>query len=456
MIEPQNIDPAKVFDFYPNALPRYTSYPTAPQFKSGVGSSVLETTLENLTEEEPVSIYLHIPFCDRLCWFCGCHTKHTNKYEPIKNYIDSLCDEINLLGRKLNKKVTVSHLHFGGGSPSLIQSKEMRLIKQSLERYFAFDEETEISVEIDPSDATDDFYKAIEALGVTRASIGVQDFDPEVQRLINRTQSFELTEIVVKELRAIGIKSINIDALYGLPKQTNERVESTVQQCISLKPDRMAMFGYAHVPWFKPHQIMIKEEDLPGQNERFEQMENASRLLVQSGYNSIGIDHFALPNDSLSVAQKKGTLRRNFQGYTTDSAEVMLGLGASSIGRSPSGFMQNTVATNLYQKRVAAGVLASDKGYKLQPVDLYRGALIERLMCYFHVDFASLPFASDERVSESVQLANKFSAADPFQLVKVSGTSLYIPPQAKPFARIVASQFDQYLKRSTVRFSKVV
>lgn len=456
MIKAHNIDPEKVLEFYPRALPRYTSYPTAPQFKSGVGESVLETALSKLTENKPVSIYLHIPFCDRLCWFCGCHTKHTNKYEPIKRYIDSLCEEINLIGRRINGPVKVSHLHFGGGSPSLIRSKEMRLLKQTLKRYFTFDDETEISVEIDPSDANDDFYKSIEALGATRASIGVQDFDPEVQRLINRTQSFEITEIVVKELRAIGVKSVNIDALYGLPKQTNERVEHTVQRCISLKPDRMAMFGYAHVPWFKPHQIMIKERDLPGQIERFEQMQNASRLLNQSGYTSIGIDHFALPDDSLSIAQKNGVLRRNFQGYTTDSADIMLGLGASSIGRSPNGFMQNTVATNLYEKRIAAGVLASDKGYELRTIDLYYGSLIERLMCDFKVDIASLPFAASEFVSRSIETANNFIASDPFQLVEINGTHLRIPEYARPFTRIVASQFDQYLKQATVRFSKVV
>lgn len=450
------LNPAKVFAFYPDALPRYTSYPTAPQFKTEVGKSVMQSTLNNLSAAKPVSLYLHVPFCDRLCWFCGCHTKHTNKYEPIKSYIDSLCGEIDIIGRQIKEPLKISHLHFGGGSPSLIRTKEMRQVRQTLNRYFIFEQDTEISVEIDPSDATEDFYTAIDALGVTRASIGVQDFDPEVQRLINRTQSFELTQIVVKNLRALGIKSINIDALYGLPKQTNERVENTVRQCIALKPDRMAMFGYAHVPWFKTHQKMINETDLPNQSERFEQMQIASGLLVDSGYNTIGIDHFALPEDSLSLAQGQGKLKRNFQGYTTDNADVMLGFGASSIGKSLDGFTQNIVATNLYQKRIDAGLLPADKGYRIQPEDVYYGALIERLMCDFRVDFAQLPFATDARITDAMRKAGKFAATDPFQLVKFNNTQIHVPEEARPFTRIVASQFDQYLKRVGVQYSKVV
>ncbi len=450
------IDYKAVLEHYHRPVPRYTSYPTAPQFTPGVGAELFDKSLGNLNPSEPVSAYIHIPFCDRLCWFCACHTKHTLKYEPIAAYMETLAEEFRLFSERMTFRPRLGQLHLGGGSPSLLRAGELALLRQVLERAFEFDGDTEISVEIDPCDVDPGTIEGLIELGLTRASIGVQDFHPEVQAAINRPQGFEITRDVVGGLRDAGIKSINIDALYGLPLQSMDRLVQTIEQCISLKPDRMALFGYAHVPWLKKHQKLIRTDDLAGPYERFEHAKTAAGLLVSTGYQAIGIDHFALPQDTLAIAARTGTMHRNFQGYTTDSHETMIGFGASSIGRFADAYVQNTVPTNKYQSDVNSGILPKDNGLKLTAEDRLRGHIIERLMCDFSIDFGSLGDHVANQVESCFAQAQTFVAEDLFELCSLDGTILTVQPQARSFARIVAAQFDAYYQPERFRYSKAV
>ena len=312
-----------------------------------------------------------------------------------------------------------------------------------------------MSVEIDPSDVSDDMLEGIKEFGVTRASIGVQDFHPDVQKAINRPQSFELTRDVVASLRALGIRSINIDSLYGLPRQSFGRLMDTISKCISLKPDRMALFGYAHVPWVKKHQNMIAQDDLPDSNTRFEHALAASQMLMGAGYDAIGIDHFAKPDDSLAIAARTGRIHRNFQGYTTDECHTLIALGGSSIGRTKNGFYQNLVATSSYQDKIENDEFAAAKGLFLSPDDKVRAQIIERIMCDFKIDLSQLNLDANS-VEFYRQIAEDFVTDDPFNLAKLEGEVFEILPEGRAFTRIIASQFDSYLNQASFKYSKAV
>ena len=461
MPPPPIIDYKSVLAAHKASVPRYTSYPTAPQFQAGAGPALMDQMLREQSSDEPVSVYIHIPFCDRLCWFCGCHTRHTLKYAPIKKYLASLHQEIRLLSDRLPCLPRLKSLHLGGGSPSLLKQQDMADLRAALAATFQLEPDTEISIEIDPSDANTELYDGLLALGVTRASIGVQDFHPDVQKAINRPQSFEQTQQVVQRLRKIGINSINVDALYGLPLQSTDRLRDTLAQCVALEADRMALFGYAHIPWFKKHQRLINEADLPDTMMRFEQADMAAHFLQNAGYHAIGIDHFAKPHDALSIAAQNGKLHRNFQGYTTDNCKTLFGLGASSIGRFSGGYVQNQVATGQYQESVANGQLPTAKGVKLSIDDKIRAHLIERLMCDFRICFSTLEQHYSEQIdSKSLQNyrreAIQTAAQDQFGLCRYSQDAFIIPPEARTFARIVASSFDAYYQRETAQYSKAV
>ncbi|MFK8036499.1 MAG: oxygen-independent coproporphyrinogen III oxidase [Hyphomicrobiales bacterium] len=450
------IDQHAVLAAFPASVPRYTSYPTAPKFQKGSGPDLATSLIAGLNEQEPVSIYIHIPFCDRLCWFCGCHTKHTLKYAPVRVYIDHLLQEIAMFGAKTSVKPRLKSIHLGGGSPSLLQSEDMARIRNALTANFLFDQNVEISVEIDPSDVTQDMYDGLGVLGVTRASIGVQDFHPDVQKAINRPQTFEQTAGVVSRLREMGVTSINVDALYGLPLQTTDRLQDTLRQCLELTPDRLALFGYAHIPWFKKHQKMIRDSDLPSTFERFNHANMSSQMLQNAGYQAIGIDHFAKPDDSLSVAANSGRLHRNFQGYTTDSCPILIGFGASSIGRFVDGYIQNTVATGEYQDCIKAGKLPTDKGIWLSSDDKIRAHIIERLMCDFRVCLVSVEQQFGEKVRPLQELAEYLAKTALKNLCLFENDVLSISPEATPFTRIIASHFDAYYEFGQLQYSKAV
>src|SRR5688500_13431183 len=374
---------------YSGAVPRYTSYPTAPHFRAA-GADTAAAWLASLPAAAELSLYLHIPFCRSLCWFCGCHTKITRRDAPIARYLATLFDEIALVAAKLGAPRRVAHIHLGGGSPSLSQPDDLRRLAETLHRRFSIARNAEFAIEIDPRTIDDARAAALAEIGVNRVSLGVQDFDPAVQRAINREQTFELTARVVGALRGHGIQRLNLDLMYGLPLQTLGGLARTIEQAVGLAPDRLALFGYAHVPWLKKHQNLIAAAELPGAWERWCQAQAASRQLAAAGYVPIGLDHFARPEDPLARAAADGTLRRNFQGYTADPAGALLGLGASAIGSLPAGYLQNHADLKAYDAAVAAGRLPTARGLAVTSDDRLRGAVIERLMCNLGADIGAV------------------------------------------------------------------
>ncbi|UXS96340.1 oxygen-independent coproporphyrinogen III oxidase [Agrobacterium tumefaciens] len=441
---------------YSGAVPRYTSYPTAPHFHEGIDNGTYRRWLGELGHRNRISLYLHIPYCDRLCWFCACHTKHTLKYEPIAVYLEALKREIAAVSSLVSPDAVVSAVHFGGGSPTMLRPEDMVGLMDCLRRHFTFGLAPEISVEMDPNDLDESRYDALAVIGMTRASLGVQDFDDKVQKTINRIQTFEQTESVVDAVRARGVHSVNCDILYGLPFQTCETLQQTVDQIISLDPDRIALFGYAHVPWMKKHQSLIPEQALPDIAERYRQMTMAAEMLSKAGYRAIGIDHFAKPADTLSRAVETGELRRNFQGYTTDTADALIGLGASAIGRLPQGYVQNMVATGEYQRMVGEGDFAVLKGIELSEDDHLRSYVIERLMCDFSLDLGDLKRRFG-KASHSVSMeAQLFAGGDRDGVVRMDGDVFAVTEAGKPFVRHIAATFDAYLGSGRGRHSVAV
>lgn len=441
---------------YAIAVPRYTSYPTAPHFHDGISNATYASWLSEIEPDASLSLYFHIPYCDRLCWFCGCHTKHTLRYEPIASYLKALFAEISWVGKQLNGRGTVKAVHLGGGSPTMLTPADMLALKAHLANYFSFHADAEISIEIDPNDLDEPRYDAMAAFGLTRASIGVQDFNPTVQKAINRIQTFEQTKAVVDAVRQRGVRSVNVDVLYGLPHQTLETIEQTIAQVHALDPDRTALFGYAHVPWLKKHQQMIDESVLPDNFARYEQAMLAADRLIETGMCAIGFDHFAKPGDTLALAQRESRLRRNFQGYTTDDADVLIGFGASAIGKLPQGYIQNITATGEYQKHVLAEGSAVARGYALDDDDLLRSAVIEALMCSFSFSHQDIANRFGETASSIFEEASDIARTDTDGLVFNDAAAFGLTERGKPFVRVIASKFDSYLGKGSARHSVAV
>ena len=444
------VDPVALFSA---PVPRYTSYPTAPHFHEGIDASTYRRWLAALDPQARLSVYVHIPYCDRLCWFCACHTKQTLRYDPVAKYLTALHREIELVAEAAGKRLTLGELHLGGGSPSMLKSADLAALGDRLREHFTFADDARISVEIDPNDVGTDTIDGLVALGMNRASIGVQDFDERVQAAINRPQSFADTRRVVEALRAAGIHSLNIDALYGLPHQTMDSLERTIRQVISLAPDRIALFGYAHVPWMKTHQRMIDEASLPDAAARHAQARLAARLLEDTGYQPIGIDHFAMPGDSLALAASAGRLRRNFQGYTDDPCKALIGLGASAIGGLPQGHVQNIVATGNYMAAVERGQLPVAKGIEFTVDDKVRGRVIEWLMCDFGFSPSRLQAEFGAAAGPAIAEAEAHARNDAYGLFTRAGDRFVIAEEGRPFARTIASWFDAYLGRGKARHS---
>ncbi len=428
-------------------VPRYTSYPTAPHFHEGVGGETYGGWLGELPEGVELSVYAHIPFCDTLCWFCGCNTKIVQRYEPVAVYLPKLLREIALVSERLPARRACSHLHWGGGSPTLLTAEHMRDLGAALRTAFPLTDDAEFAVEIDPRDLRDDQVAAMAEIGVTRASLGVQDIDPQVQRAINRVQPLDCTRDAIARLRTAGVRALNVDLVYGLPYQDTARLLRSVEAMIALQPARFALFGYAHVPQMKKHMRLIPEEALPGASERFEMAEAAAERLVAAGYLRIGLDHFALPDDAMARCQTEGRLRRNFQGYTADRAEALIGLGASAIGQLPQGLVQNATPLHVYGEAVDADGLATAKGVALSAEDKRRAALIERLMCDLVVQ---LP---DDLAKA---LAPELAEMEADGLVAMAGQEVAVTELGRPFVRCVAALFDAYLNPAQDRHSVAV
>ena len=440
---------------YAQPVPRYTSYPTAPHFHGGIDGMCYARWLGETDPHKPVSLYLHVPFCDQLCWFCGCHTKQVRRYDPVADYLDALGAEIALAARTLPGRRHVSAVHFGGGSPTVIEPDDIDSLRAKLDDAFDLDPDCEISVEIDPRNVDHDKLEAWHRFGITRASLGVQDFDPDVQRAINRRQSFEQTQAVVGALRNAGIGSINLDILYGLPLQTTETLRRTIDLAVSMRPNRIALFGYAHVPWVKKHQSLIDQDTLPGPAERFDMASDGAAQLAEAGYIALGIDHFADQDDNLAAAASDGRMRRNFQGYTTDDAETLIGFGASSIGRLPQGYVQNSVSAADYIRKVRAGELPTMRGFALSLSDRIIGRLIESLMCDFSFSISDLKRAFGAEVDSLLVEAAGIAALEG-AIVSFDGDTFFVKPEGQPFVRTIASRFDRYLTRDKARHSAAV
>ncbi|MEY3961153.1 MAG: oxygen-independent coproporphyrinogen oxidase [Pseudomonadota bacterium] len=424
-------------------VPRYTSYPTAPHFAGGVGPGNFVNWIEGIAEGSEISLYLHVPFCRRLCWFCACRTQGTSSDAPVLAYAKVLKAEIALLKRHLPRGVRLSRLHWGGGTPTLLAPDSMRELAAAVFDAVPMAEGAEFSVEIDPNEIDAARLDALAAAGMNRASIGVQDFDPEIQKTIGREQSYELTKQVADMIRNRGIASLNADILYGLPFQTRARISDSVQKLLTLNPDRVALYGYAHVPWMSRRQQMIPSDAMPTPQERLALFETARQLFTWDGYDEIGIDHFARPTDSMAKAARAGTLRRNFQGYTDDTAPVLVGLGASSISRFPQGFAQNVSGTADYTRAIRDGGFSTHRGHVFTGEDVMRARIIEALMCDFRVSRAEILAGFDvtpERLDALLR-----SAAEGFaSMVKLDAEGLTILPEGKPLTRMIARAFDAY------------
>jgi oxygen-independent coproporphyrinogen-3 oxidase len=441
---------------YEGRAPRYTSYPTAVQFTPAVDAHLYRGWLAELPSDEPVSLYVHLPFCARLCWYCGCNTRAVNRHDPIAEYVKLLTAEIDLLAGARPGRLPVRALHLGGGTPNMTDAADLDRMFGALREAFDFASDAEVAAELDPAVLTRDWVRAAAGHGLSRASVGVQNLSPEVQQAVNRVERFEEIEQAVDWLREAGVGSINFDLMYGLPRQTVGNTLSTMEGVLRLRPDRIALFGYAHVPWMKAHQKLIDEGQLPGPAARLDQSEAAADLLAAEGYVRIGLDHFALPSDELAVALTQGRLHRNFQGYTTDAASTLLGLGASAIGSLPQGFVQNVTPELGWREAVTRGELPVARGVAITADDRFRGDIIERLMCDFAVD---LDAACARHGRPATELHAALGRLEPFfddGLVALDGGRLRVLGEGRLVIRSVCAAFDAYFAPEAGRHSKAI
>lgn len=424
-------------------VPRYTSYPTAPHFNNGVSAARFASWIGSIKPGAEISLYVHVPFCRRLCWFCACRTQGTQSESPVRAYIEVLKQELALLARALPEGVRLARLHWGGGTPTLLSAEMISDLAEAVFAVTPMAKGGEFSVEIDPNEIDDARLDALAAAGMNRASIGVQDFDPQIQETIGRIQPFDLTRDAVDMIRARGITSLNADILFGLPHQNRMRMTESVQKLLSLSPDRVALYGYAHVPWMARRQNMIPTDSLPSPQTRLQLFETAQRLFQWDGYREIGIDHFATPHDGLAVAARTGRLRRNFQGYTDDRADVLIGLGASSISRFPQGYAQNAPSTSAYTKAIRDGQFSTARGHVFSGEDLLRGRMIEALMCDFEIATDDIRAQFDITQDALERMYREASVAFP-DMLDVTPSGLRVRPEGKPLTRMVARHFDAY------------
>ena len=425
-------------------VPRYTSFPTAAEFGPGVGATDLAQALAASSGD--VSLYAHIPFCEKICWYCGCNTSAANKAQRLSSYLDALHREIAITGVRLGRDVSVRRVAFGGGSPNAISPTDFVRLIDAITLHMPLDY-PEWSIELDPRTLSAEWGQVLGWVGVHYASLGVQTFDPALQAAIGRVQPDADIVRAVDLLRTNGISSLNFDLMYGLPGQSLFELEATLDRAVQLEPDRIALFGYAHVPHLLPRQRRIDGSALPDQAARFEMAEFGYRLLTAAGYVAIGFDHFAKPNDPMAKALDQGRLRRNFQGFTDDLAKVLVGLGASAIGCYPDLLVQNEKNAGRYRMSLSQDLLPASGGVRRSPDDQRRGAVIEALLCY-----GSASLDPDLAAEAAARLA-PFAARG---LAVLEGEVLTIAPEGLPYARTIAALFDPYRQDSVHRFSSAV
>jgi oxygen-independent coproporphyrinogen-3 oxidase len=433
-------------------VPRYTSYPTAVQFSDNIPDNCYEMLLENIDDNQSLSLYMHIPFCRALCNYCGCFTRVVNHYDPIHDYVSLLCQEIELVGKITGKNKKVSHIHFGGGSPNYLSNEDFIRIMTTISSSFKVSKDAEIAMEMDPRILEQEKIRIYAEAGVNRASFGVQDFDPNVQKAIGREQPYKHVSKCIQWLRDAGIDNINFDLIYGLPNQDENTISDTVSKAISLKPDRVALFGYAHVPWMRKHQLKLEKYDIPDMELRYQLFETAKLSFTEKGYDPVGIDHFVKANDN----EKSKLLHRNFQGYTTDNTSILLGFGISSISSFPYSYLQNTTSFREYRKYLLQDKLPISRGIMMNESDRIRGNIIEAIMCRFEVDIEGIcsiySFPTDN-LSDAIENMAEYIEDG---LVEVTGNIVKITDKGRPFTRLIAACFDEYLSPERNRHSQAV
>jgi len=435
---------------YPELLrrpvPRYTSYPTAADFGQGIGPAAHAAAIQQVEPGTPLSLYVHIPFCEEICWYCGCNTARSNRSARLAAYLDALHEEIAMVAGLLGGHGHVRRMAFGGGSPNAIQPLDfVRLLGDMIVAFHA--EDPLISLEIDPRHVADDWISVIRAAKVRYASMGVQTFAPRVQAAIGRVQPYETIARLTHALREAGITSLNFDLMYGLPYQDRAVLADTLERAVLLQPERIALFGYAHVPSLIPRQRRIDASALPGEAERFAMAELGHEFLISHGYQPVGFDHFARPGDPLAIAARKGRLHRNFQGFTDDESEYLIGFGASAISQFPGLYTQNAKNAGTYRDAVTHGLLATERGVVRDPASRACGKLISDILCHGKAELpGNLSPSQREMLEEFVQRG----------LVTTGGGQLRLRPAAAPYARTIAAIFDPRLANKTGSFSAPV
>ena len=446
---------------YDQAGPRYTSYPTAVQFHDGIGSfDLLHALRDSRKAQRPLSLYVHVPFCANICYYCACNKVITKDRGRALPYLERLEKEIELISCHLDPKQQVEQLHFGGGTPTFLSHDELRRLMAKLRKHFNLldDDSGDCGIEIAPREADWSTMGLLRELGFNRVSLGVQDLDPAVQQAVNRLQTLEQTRAIVEAARTLQFRSVNIDLIYGLPKQTPENFARTVDAVIALQPDRLSVFNYAHLPERFLPQRRINASDLPVPADKLMMLQNSIEQLTAAGYRYIGMDHFALPDDELASAQEDGTLQRNFQGYTTHGHCDLVGLGVSSISQVGDLYSQNTSDLALYQQTLDNDQLTTCRGLQCNEDDRLRRAVIQQLICAFSLEFASIEkqFNIDfHRYFADIWPQLEQMASD--GLIDLSATGIDIRPAGRLLARSVCMLFDHYLTAMTTqRFSRVI
>jgi len=434
-------------DLLATPVARYTSFPTAAEFGDDVGPRDLQAALAAVGEYEPVSLYLHIPYCREICWYCGCNTGAANRSGRISAYLQRLGEEIDLIARNLEGRGRVHRIAWGGGSPNAIAPEAFDALMLRIGQAFRCDDPV-VSIELDPRGFDTKWADTLGRNNVSRASLGVQTFAPHVQEAIGRVQPHADIVRTVAELRGAGVDSINFDLMYGLPGQSADDLAETLDAAIAMCPDRLAVFGYAHVPHLLPRQRQIDAAALPDGRTRFDQAGLAYRKLCDAGYQPVGFDHFARPGDAIAVAARAGMLRRNFQGFTEDGSEVLIGLGASAISAFPGWLLQNEKNAGRYHLQIGNGRLATARGLRRSPLDRLTGRLIELLLCTGQADLTDLP--------DLAAIRHRLAGFEREELVTWSGNRLLIGERALPYARGIVATLDPYRQHSRNRFSSAV
>lgn len=442
--------------------PRYTSYPTADRFHDEVGVADVARQLGSRAMGgigKPLSLYFHIPFCDTVCFYCACNKIVTKDHARAVRYLEYLDREMAMASNLMFRRPPVSQMHWGGGTPTFLADSEIRQLAASIRRYFELAEDGEFSVEVDPRRVGDERVLALASSGFNRMSVGVQDFDPLVQRAVNRVQTVEETRRVMAAARRTGFRSISIDLIYGLPLQTRARVSATLDQVLELSPDRLALYSYAHLPERFMPQRRIHAQELPSPDEKLDILGMAIERLTREGYVYIGMDHFAKPDDDLAVAQRRGCLYRNFQGYSTHAECDLLAFGVSAISKVGPLYAQNAKDLDRYYAAIDAGALPVDRGYLMSFDDQVRHALIQSLMCHFQVSFDA--FGEAWGISFEDYFAEELAAlqdAEMAPLCRVADRWLTVTSRGRMLVRVLAMTFDRHLRerRTAARYSRVI